>query len=66
MYLHPVEHDNAIRNVLWSRRSDLNLVRQFKEVFIVNEENEDISLQVIVQGKLPGQFIIHELEREQT
>ena len=64
--LHVVELDFASGDVLRSRWGGLSLEWQAQEGFLIDVENEEVTLHVVVEGQLPSQFCILQLQREQT
>ena len=65
MNLHIVELDGARGDVLRSRWGGLSLVKQAQEGFLIDVEDEEVSLHVVVEGQLPSQFCVLQLQWEQ-
>jgi len=63
--LHIVELDGALHDVLRSRWGGLSLVKQAQEGFLIDVEDEEVSLHVVVEGQLPSQFCVLQLQWEQ-
>ena len=60
-----VEHDGARGDVLRSRWDGLSLVKQAQEGFLIDVEDEEVTLNVVVEGQLPSQFCVLQLQWEQ-
>ena len=54
MNLHIVELDGALGDVLRSRWGGLSLVREAQVGFLIDVEDEEVSLHVVVEGQLPS------------
>ena len=65
MNLHIVELDGTIYDVLRSRWGGLSLVKQVQEGFLIDVEDEEVTLHVVVEGQLPSQFCVLQLQWEQ-
>ena len=65
MNLHIVELDGALGDVLRPRWGDLSLERQAHEGFFIDEEDEEVTLLVVVEGQLPSKFCVLQLQWEQ-
>ena len=65
MYLLIVELDGACGDVLRSRCGGLSLEWQSQEGFVIDVEDEEVTLHVVVEGQLPSQFCVLQLQWEQ-
>ena len=65
MNLHIVELDGAHGDVLRSRWGGLSLVKQAQEGFLIDVEDEEVTLNVVVEGQLPTHFCVLQLQWEQ-
>ena len=63
--LHIQELDGAHGDVLRSRWGGLSLEWQAQEGFLIDVEDEEVTLHVVVEGQLPSQFCILQFQREQ-
>ena len=54
----PIDHDLARVNVLWASVGDLGLVGVLQEGDSVDIQHKLIGLHNVVQGELPGQFVV--------
>ena len=66
MHFYPVELDAAAFDVLWASGRDFSLVRQLKEGYVVDVEDEGAALHGIVERKFPRQRVALEFEREHS
>ena len=62
---HVVELDGARGDVLRSRWGGLSLEWQAQEGFLIDVEDEEVTLNVVVEGQLPSQFYVMQLQWEQ-
>ena len=65
MNLHTVELDGAHGDVLRSRWGGLSLEWQAQEGFLIDVEDEEVTLHEVVEGQLPSQFCVQQLQWEQ-